>query len=275
MTTSSRQKALLAAGVAAAIALIGAGGAILWGPWGDSDEPSATDVPDQPEQTEAERQAQERIRNTLRLAEEYIEDGEYQRALDLLDQVLIEDSDNEIARDLRTRAVAARREAEEADDEALSDTDAVEQAEAEARRLEAQARAEEAEARRREAELAVQQELAAQREAEARRRAEEERRREAERQAELERLNAEEREKTESIQSLLARAREQLENEEYARARDTLDAALEIELEDENTENRLHAEALATTAQSYFSQNPENSDNRREAIEHANEALRR
>jgi tetratricopeptide (TPR) repeat protein len=45
--------------------------------------------------------------NTLTLAGDYIAQGEYQRALDLLDRLLIEDSGDDEARALRDRAIAA------------------------------------------------------------------------------------------------------------------------------------------------------------------------
>ena len=50
--------------------------------------------------------------NTLRLAGEYIEKGEYQRALDLLDRLLIDDPDDEAARALRDEALEGKRLAE-------------------------------------------------------------------------------------------------------------------------------------------------------------------
>ncbi|MDA3948545.1 MAG: hypothetical protein PF508_04880, partial [Spirochaeta sp.] len=127
---------------------------------GDADAEVATEADD------AATAAAQRRENMLTLAQDYIENGEYQRALDLIDEVLIADVSNERAQALKETAIAERR-AEAAREEDV-DTDAVaslsaEQAEAEARTREAEARAQEAEARRREAELAIQQELAAQR----------------------------------------------------------------------------------------------------------------
>ena len=59
------------------------------------------------------REAETDIRgNTIRLAAEYLEQGEYQRALDLLDRLLIENADDEEARALRDSAVEAKRSAD-------------------------------------------------------------------------------------------------------------------------------------------------------------------
>ncbi|MDR0642400.1 MAG: hypothetical protein LBG07_08075, partial [Treponema sp.] len=49
--------------------------------------------------------------NKLSLAREYVEAGEYGRALDILDGLLIENSDDQEARDLRDQAVRASRAA--------------------------------------------------------------------------------------------------------------------------------------------------------------------
>ena len=51
--------------------------------------------------------------NTLKLAEDYLEQGEYQRALDLLNKLLIENAEDEEARALRDRIITAKRAAEE------------------------------------------------------------------------------------------------------------------------------------------------------------------
>ncbi|MBN1242599.1 MAG: tetratricopeptide repeat protein [Spirochaetales bacterium] len=58
--------------------------------------------------------------NTLALARQYLEDGDYGRALDLLDRLLIKDSGDEEARALRELVVAARKAAEEGDEDALA-----------------------------------------------------------------------------------------------------------------------------------------------------------
>jgi predicted Zn-dependent protease len=51
--------------------------------------------------------------NLLALATRYYEDGEYQRALDKLDELLIEDPEDAEANDLRRQVIQARREEEE------------------------------------------------------------------------------------------------------------------------------------------------------------------
>ncbi|HOX18811.1 MAG TPA: tetratricopeptide repeat protein, partial [Spirochaetales bacterium] len=58
--------------------------------------------------------------NTLALARQYLEDGDYGRALDLLDRLLIKDSDDDEARKLRELVVAARKAAEDGDSDALA-----------------------------------------------------------------------------------------------------------------------------------------------------------
>ena len=47
--------------------------------------------------------------NTLRLAEEYLAQGEFQRALDLVDKLLIENANDEEARNLRDGVIEAKR----------------------------------------------------------------------------------------------------------------------------------------------------------------------
>jgi tetratricopeptide (TPR) repeat protein len=51
-----------------------------------------------------------RLQNTLRLAEDYITQDEYQRAFALLDGILIKDPDNEAAKSLRDEALRKQRE---------------------------------------------------------------------------------------------------------------------------------------------------------------------
>lgn len=51
--------------------------------------------------------------NTLALARDYVDRGEYQRALDLLDKLLIEDAGDAEARSLRDAAIAASKKADE------------------------------------------------------------------------------------------------------------------------------------------------------------------
>jgi hypothetical protein len=157
-------------------------------------------------------EAARRRTNTLKLAQDYFEGGEYQRALDLLDGLLIENADDETARDLRDRIILERRKAEEAaaaerqqSQEDLKDTlsglgDTIKSGESSARD---QARAQELEAQR-QAEL---------RQLEEQRRAAEERRRQEE--ARLAALSQAEREKAEKLKELVQRGEQAMSREEY------------------------------------------------------------
>ena len=250
-----------------------------------ADEPAVVEEPqpaDEPEPVDTTRL------NTLRLAREYLEAGEYQRALDLVDGLLISNADDPDARAIKDEILAAKRLA---DDEAAAraaelaaaaaqrervDPDlAARQAEAEARRREAEAaaRAAEAEARAREAEIA------AQLQAEEERRREEQAAREAEaeraRQEELARMNEEERLKTERINRLLDDGLAALEDERFQAARESFDEVLSIELADERVENRSHALAYARSARSYFEEDETSATNRQRAIRLANQAIAR
>jgi len=250
-------------------------------------EPETTAIvqDDTPVDRDAVRRA-----NKLALARDYFEVGEYQRALDLLDEILIEDAGDQEARELKREVLSGKRAAEAQDQEQLdaqqrlleenlaqNDTEtmalAAQQAESAARSREAEARAIEAEARRQEAELAIQQQLAQQRADEERRRVEDEQRREAARQAELERMSQEERAKTEQIQDLITEGRALLEAKDYVRARSRLESVLNIDLQDQRMENRLRGEVKAALAQSYMLEDPTSSRNRQNAIQLANQAL--
>ena len=74
-------------------------------------EPSPTDEDAVSEAEEAANAAAQRRENMLTLAQDYIENGEYQRALDLIDEVLIDDVSNERAQELKKTAIAERRAA--------------------------------------------------------------------------------------------------------------------------------------------------------------------
>jgi tetratricopeptide (TPR) repeat protein len=92
----------LAAGGAVVLLLLLLGGLFVWAPWksGKGEEISVTS-----------RETDIRA-NTLRLASEYFQQGEYQRALDLVDQLLLQNPDDDEARTLRDSVLQARREAE-------------------------------------------------------------------------------------------------------------------------------------------------------------------
>lgn len=221
--------------------------------------------------------------NTLQLAQEYLEAGEYQRALDLVDRILLEDASDEEASTLRDEILREKRVADEAaareaaerqssqDDPELSARRA--EAEARQREAEAAARTAEAQARAREAQIAA--ELAA----EQQRRAEEQRLREEElaqqREEELARLSAAEREKQQRVDRLLAEGLEALEDQRFDTARESFDEVLGIDLENQAAEDTAHALALARSARSYFEEDSQSLTNRQTAIRLANRSVER
>ena len=96
---------ILAAGGAVVLLLLLLGGLFVWAPWkGSEGKGEGTAV--------SSRESDIRA-NTLRLASEYFEQGEYQRALDLVDQLLLQNPDDDEARALRDSVLKARRDAEE------------------------------------------------------------------------------------------------------------------------------------------------------------------
>jgi len=185
--------------------------------------------------------------NALQLARDYSEQGEYDRALGLLEQILLDNPQDAEVRALLDGIIALRREAlaraqaeAQARDQKNAPTPTPERQNAEldaaeAQRAAALARAAEAEAREREA-------LAAQRESEAQiaRQLAEQQQREitarqaqelAERQAEEERiarLSAEEAAKARQQQDLLTQARASLSTKDYARAKTLLNQAIQV-----------------------------------------------
>ena len=90
-----RQKILLIGGGVLLLIFLGLGGFFLLNK--DQPETAETVVVDQTRQ------------NTLLLAEEYLERGEFQRALDLLDSLMIKNAGDEEARLLRDRILEARK----------------------------------------------------------------------------------------------------------------------------------------------------------------------
>ena len=254
---TKRQQRSLAVGALALLLVLGLGGALI----------------------ARSRDTNDPVANKLALAADYADNDEFQRALNLIDEVLIEDAQNETARDLRDRVLAAKQAA----DDAAADADAQRQREL-AESLsgldrpgsaEAEARLQEAQARAREAELEIQRRLAQQAEQEAARREAEARRREAEREEQLARLSAEQRRATEAMQLALNQAYRNLDDGDLIRARAKFDDVLEQRLEDTPTEDELHARSLAGLAQSFLAEDPTNPSNRQRALKLANEALDR
>jgi tetratricopeptide (TPR) repeat protein len=218
--------------------------------------------------------------NTLLLAADYIDQGEYDRALDLLEDLLIADPQDAQARSLRDQALAAKRAEADASEAAQAARDAAasssqtastadpyaaQQAEAEARAREAAAREAEAEARRQEAELALQQQLAAQRAAEEERRRQEELERQRAEEARLAALSEEEAARQRQISDLLSEARRLQQDQEFISARGKINQAIDI---DDDS-----ALAYARMAENYVEEDIENNDNLARAINFSEEAI--
>ena len=219
-------------------------------------------------------QAEKLRENKITLARDYLDNGEYQRALDLVDEVLIADVNDEAAQDLKQRILAAKKQAEaEAAKAAERDGDGAED-EAAARQAEAEARAREAEARRKEAELAIQQELEEQRRADEERRRQEEEQRQREEEERMAQLDEQERQREQTIQKLIEDGNDALNSERYRRARSAFEEVLDVQLRNEQQMNRYHAEALSRLARSYYEEDSEDSQNRQQAIQYANRAIR-
>ncbi|TVR57971.1 MAG: tetratricopeptide repeat protein [Spirochaetaceae bacterium] len=234
--------------------------------------------------------------NALRLAREYLDSGEYQRALDILDRLLIADAGDEEARALQSNVLAARRERDRLAEEASRQERR--ELEEELARLRAQAesatapdpdlqeRIAAAEARRREeeriareAQLELERERRIAREEEERRRAaeetarreEEERRRlEEERRVReeeerLARLDAEARERAERVRQLVEKGHESLKDDDFLAARGHFNDALRIETD--------APRALSGIALSLVEENVSSATNRTQAREYADRAI--
>jgi tetratricopeptide (TPR) repeat protein len=137
--------------------------------------------------------------NMLVLARDYAEQGEYQMALDLLNQLLIEDADDQEARDLRDDVIASRK----------ADSEAAKQAELDALRDQNEKLAESLE------KLGDSINRESPEDAAARQRAEEDRRRREEAQRQ-------------EVDALIARGREALADKRYDDAIENANAALRL-----------------------------------------------
>lgn len=234
-----KRKGLIIGGAALALLLLLGGGALLIGRGrqatgtADSGEGSSSAVVSD---------AAKRRENTLRLAQDYFKEGEYQRALDLLDGLLIENGDDQDAKDLRDQIIAERKQAEKkaADaerqsQEALKDTlsdlgQSLKSSETSAAEQE----------RDRQLEAKRQEEL---RKLEDQRKAAEERQRqEADRLAALDKA---EREKAEKLKNLVRQGEEAMDQKDYIGARGFFSEALDIDPSS--------APALANTGETFFS----------------------
>ena len=210
--------------------------------------------------------------NTLRLAEEYLDKQEFQRALDLLDTLLIKDVNDQEARDLRDRVIQARQKAEEearaaeaSRQDDLKDTLSSLGSSLQNQQISTQdaaAAAAEAERRRLEDELRRQQEMAALeeqiRQAEERKRQEEER---------LAQLSQEAREKELKVQQLIREGIALLEDRSFVTARNKFNEALGLDVNS--------APAYAYMGEAYFQEDEKNQMNIQKAVENANRAVER
>ncbi|MGI9255389.1 MAG: tetratricopeptide repeat protein [Salinispira sp.] len=200
--------------------------------------------------------APSRVENILTLAKDYIEQAEYDRALDLLEDILIDDPENENAIDLRNVALEQKRGGEVhsenviADD--IADVDGTDDS-SEQREFSDPVDANEG---RRAADREVQAQI------ETQKRAEEQRRRED---ARLAALTAEEAAIQRQVYTLLEEARQLQEVRDFTSARDKIQQAIGL--------NEDFALPYSRLAETYLEEDIENAENRRRAAELAEIAI--
>ncbi|MDC7126321.1 MAG: tetratricopeptide repeat protein, partial [Spirochaetales bacterium] len=233
--------------------------------------------------------------NTLILARDYMEKGDYARSLDLLDGLLIQDASDQEVKKLREEVISARKNAES--EAALKDKaqqdDLVETLEELGENMKQQPSANQANSAEAEmerlkaakelAELQKQQLEAEERRAE-RRRAEEEKKAEEERKAaeqkkvedkkkaeearkEEEKRKAEEEKRNKEVRELIEKGLALMEKMNYDGARKAFDSAIEVDPE--------AAEPYAQKGETFFQEDKTNQVNLREAVEYANKSLDR
>ncbi len=211
--------------------------------------------------------------NILVLAADYLDQNEYERALDLVESLLLQNPGDEDARAIRDRAIEQKQVAEAVEraantgNSAQSEPLASQQAETAARAREAAARVAEAEARRQEAELELQRQLSQQRrQEELRRQQDEEARLQAE-EARIAALSAEEAARQRRINELLSEAKRLQEQQQFVNSRGKIKQALEL---DEDS-----ALAYARMAETYVEEDISNNDNLSNAIQLAEQSIAR
>ena len=237
--------------------------------------------------------AQTERQNKLSLAADYLKNGEYQRALDLVDQLLIKNANDAAAKKLRDETVAAQKAAAQAEQKRqLFTARAAESAAAQlalftrvrsqvaestglgsgrseggcsCSRKEAEARAQEAEAQRKLAELQIQKQLAAQKQAELDRQKQLEQQKKDEQAKKLAEMNAQQRARQAKLDKLIADGTKALDSGDYSTARSDFNDALGVESD--------YAPALSGLARSYYLQDPTNSENLQKAVGLANRAI--
>lgn len=197
--------------------------------------------------------------NKLLLAEDYLEQQEFQRALDLLDELLIEDAQDSEARTLRNQVIDAKKayeqslasEKDEKDEELQETLDQL----GSSLQQQPDAGRDDEERRRREQELA---------ELEARlREAELKKQEEAARQAAM---AEEERRRMEKIEELLEAGTSLAQRGDYIGARGKWQEALELDPES--------SRALALIGESYLLEDSDSEENREKAADYSNRAIR-
>ena len=215
--------------------------------------------------TETDTNAVKIRNNTLVLAEDYMNKGDYQRALDLLDNLLIQDASDEDVRALRDRVLAARAEASAAQklEDQKQQNDLVETLEGlgdsisnnppviniPAQRVDTEA----------EKKLLAEQIAAL----EEQKRLAEQRRKEEE--ARLAALSEAERQKADKVRKLIDEGVKKMEQANYSGARGNFDEAISL--------SPREAEAFAQKGESYFQEDKTNQINIRDAVEYANKAV--
>ena len=199
--------------------------------------------------------------NIIALAADYLEQGEYDRALDLLEGILIQNPQDEEATALRNRILQQKQGVELLQNnsgDSATDILAAQQA-ASASRLA------EAELDRQTAEIQLQQRLADQRSAEERRRQEEEAKRLRDEEKRLSALTAAEAARQRQINGLLLEARQLQDDQQFVAARGKINRAINLDTE--------AALPYARLSESYVEEDIRNDDNIAHALEFAEIAI--
>ncbi|MEM5947998.1 tetratricopeptide repeat protein [Spirochaetia bacterium 38H-sp] len=199
--------------------------------------------------------------NAMVLAKEYAEQNEYQRALDILDALLLKNPGDKEVRELKDKILEEKKAYEE--DLRKKELDELARQQERLNSSLSQLSQSLSQNANNQAESLADKQRQA--EEEARRRAEEEKRKEEER---LAKLSEEERKKEEMIKALIKEGTEALEEQQYVAARQKFSDVLGIDLQDSIKESEHHATALAYTAESFYEEGDVKG-----AVEKAQEAI--
>ncbi|MEA1912060.1 MAG: tetratricopeptide repeat protein [Spirochaetota bacterium] len=210
----------------------------------------------------------QKAQNTLSLAREYFSSEEFDMALNLINSLLIENADNDDARDLRDEIIKKKKELEtsnklleeQRNKDALDAQDSLEQTLSDlgntigdsSTQVNSLSESQENERKAEELRKLEEQRL----EAEKRRKEEE---------ARLAALSQAERDKAEKVKELIKTGREKMGVEQHAQARGYFDEALDLDPES--------AVAYAETGESYFQEDENSQPNITKAVEYANRAI--